>query len=1209
MTITSAGSGIKDLDQSNRLFLKDPANPLVEIPQKSDTWVVNVDSFALTDLPDTNPGDGLSEAITGERTLRSAIIESNTSPGDDVIQLGAGTYLLTIPGSFEDGSLTGDLDITGTLIIRGQGPAVTVIDGGALDRVFHIHPGARVTLVDLTIKNGLAVEGGGIFNAGTLTLQNVNVVQNIAGSQGGGIYNTGTITGNVVSVSVNSAGSRGGGINNLGVITLTSTSLSENYAGSRGGGLYNEPAGTASLRNVSVIANESGSRGGGINSELATATSLANSLIERNLTFAVLPATGASGSLNLHGGVRSLGSNRIQILDATFVNGAAAGLLAADTFGRDGSPLPTATAGISSTEGFGVWVNPLLPGSAAIDAGNNSLYPNSPITPEKDGAGNPRLVDGNRDGILAIDVGAAEFLTNEPVAIFTANPNPAALGETIFFDASRSSLPNPFSGRVISSLQWFFDWPNPTPTLTTTGSTRTTTFTYNDASRLAYTVRLVVTDNLGATSFVEQQVLVGRPTTPVVLRPFTVTTDRTPEIRWSGSPAKYKVILKQAGQPDLVLAQNLSTTSFTPTTNLALGNYSVVIVASNAMGESASDEFAFTITSVAPNAPQGTIFDLTPLFGWSEILGSSRYELWVDRTKPTRLANVISEKFIPSNSFEATAALGVGEYTWWVRAYDADDNPGAWSAQQTFNITQITITKPLSPTLDDTPTFEWTNVGAARYEFWVNQVGGPIKFIYQPALTTNSYTPFTALPNGQYDVWARPLAADGEAGLWSPRYRFQMDYRLGPLTVAPVGITTDNTPTFRWQAIDGAARYDLWVDNVTTGVKQVIRLFVNHVAGAKEITYTPTQTLTAADYRWWVQAVGPDGRRTAWSLPTNFNVPVPTIVAPRGLINTNLPNFVWRGVAQYVRYDLWVDNLTTGQKQVIRIQDLVGTAYQTVLPLENGNFRAWLRAFDKDNNASQWSGNADFTINVGVGDAPTLQSPSGFSVARPTFRWTAGSRAVTYEILVKDMTQASQPIVLNQSGIQGTSFQPTTSLVSGKSYRWWVRGLDAGGNGLPWSQPLDFRVVSNDAPVTPDSDLPLVAAFDISSVITTSLTTPFDDGFRSITAHSNGVVLQVDPVMAAAAETVAEVAAAEPVAEIDTLMAEHFAPGSVEGLLGFEELPIALPVPEAVPAVSPAEPTPARQTAGRVGVFATLAGLVMSRRIRRSEDEDGSSNG
>ncbi|MGV2339615.1 MAG UNVERIFIED_CONTAM: hypothetical protein LVR18_38320 [Planctomycetaceae bacterium] len=137
-----------------------------------------------------------------------------------------------------------------------------------------------------------------------------------------------------------------------------------------------------------------------------------------------------------------------------------------------------------------------------------------------------------------------------------------------------------------AQLQWYFDWPNLTPSLTTGGDVRTTSFTYNDTTRLSYTVRLVVTDSQGTSSFTEQQVLVGRPTVPVVQRPFTVTTDRTPEIRWSASPAKYKVILKRAGSPDVTLAENLSTTSFTPTTDLALGNYNVVVIASNSMGQS-----------------------------------------------------------------------------------------------------------------------------------------------------------------------------------------------------------------------------------------------------------------------------------------------------------------------------------------------------------------------------------------------------------------------------------------------------------------------------------------------------------------------------------------------------------------------------------------------------------------------------------------------
>ncbi|MGV2339617.1 MAG UNVERIFIED_CONTAM: hypothetical protein LVR18_38330 [Planctomycetaceae bacterium] len=138
----------------------------MELTQKSDTWTTTVDSPDLTDLPDTNPGDGVSVAITGERTLRAAVIESNTSPGIDVVQLGAGVYQLSTLGDFEDAARTGDLDVTGELTIRGLGAGVTIIDGGLLDRVFHVHTGARLTLQNMTIRNGRRLRGWWHFQCG-----------------------------------------------------------------------------------------------------------------------------------------------------------------------------------------------------------------------------------------------------------------------------------------------------------------------------------------------------------------------------------------------------------------------------------------------------------------------------------------------------------------------------------------------------------------------------------------------------------------------------------------------------------------------------------------------------------------------------------------------------------------------------------------------------------------------------------------------------------------------------------------------------------------------------------------------------------------------------------------------------------------------------------------------------------------------------------
>ena len=66
--------------------------------------------------------------------------------------------------------VTGDLDVTGDLTINGAGTATTIIDGGDLDRVFHILSG-MVDISGVTIQNGAAT--GGPFDA-----------------FGGGIYNT-----------------------------------------------------------------------------------------------------------------------------------------------------------------------------------------------------------------------------------------------------------------------------------------------------------------------------------------------------------------------------------------------------------------------------------------------------------------------------------------------------------------------------------------------------------------------------------------------------------------------------------------------------------------------------------------------------------------------------------------------------------------------------------------------------------------------------------------------------------------------------------------------------------------------------------------------------------------------------------------------------------------------------------------------------------
>lgn len=237
---------------------------------------------------DNNPGGGC--------TLREAIDLANagappssypngctvkgtmgTAPVTYQINLSAYTYTLASTTN-EDNNANGDLDIEANVIIMGQGtPGATVIDGGGIDRVFHIDPGSddgsfTVQIVNTTIRNGSAGSaGGGIQVTGsndTLYLSHTIVYANASTWNGGGIYNVGTlhITNSDVYSNTSSASTAfgGGGIYNAGTLNVTDSDVYSNtLTGSSiyGGGIYN--AGTMTFSGGSISTNEARNDGGG----------------------------------------------------------------------------------------------------------------------------------------------------------------------------------------------------------------------------------------------------------------------------------------------------------------------------------------------------------------------------------------------------------------------------------------------------------------------------------------------------------------------------------------------------------------------------------------------------------------------------------------------------------------------------------------------------------------------------------------------------------------------------------------------------------------------------------------------------------------------------------------------------------------------------------------------------------------------------------
>ncbi|MDD2754699.1 MAG: hypothetical protein PHS80_04125 [Methanothrix sp.] len=125
-----------------------------------------------------------------------------------VDEISAGGIVKVLSGTYNE-----NVQIDKSLTVKGAGKADTIVNGQLAGSVFTIglnNPSAQVSLLDMTIENGNAQNGGGIYNKGTLDLTGILLTDNSAGN-GGGIYNNGgTLHLKDVSITENAAANGGG---------------------------------------------------------------------------------------------------------------------------------------------------------------------------------------------------------------------------------------------------------------------------------------------------------------------------------------------------------------------------------------------------------------------------------------------------------------------------------------------------------------------------------------------------------------------------------------------------------------------------------------------------------------------------------------------------------------------------------------------------------------------------------------------------------------------------------------------------------------------------------------------------------------------------------------------------------------------------------------------------------------------------------------
>ncbi len=377
----------------------------------------------VTTLTDENNGTVDPSFGTGT-SLREAINFADSQNGPQTIQFAAGltgSILLTM----------GELPvITGNVTIDGPGAPNLTINGQGTSRVFEVASGATADLIGLTIANGNGtgansgdlVNGGGILNAGTLTIEESSLSANTnsgnpnqGSGYGGAIDNTGTLT--VISstfASNNVLSGDGGGIANFGTLSVTNSTFSSNVAGS-GGAIEN--FGTATVTDTTVYNNTvvgASSLGAGILNQ-------GGSLLLNNTIVDSLNSVGTGAVLN------AASSHNL------FVNG--------------GNGVPT----------NGVNGNIVVASSGALNLGtlaNNG----GPTTTVAELAGSPAIGAGLANGVLTDergytrhstpDIGAFELVPTGTLVIVT-NPVSQSVnaGHTVSFTAGASSNP-------IATVQW-----------------------------------------------------------------------------------------------------------------------------------------------------------------------------------------------------------------------------------------------------------------------------------------------------------------------------------------------------------------------------------------------------------------------------------------------------------------------------------------------------------------------------------------------------------------------------------------------------------------------------------------------------------------------------------------------------------------------------------------------------------------------------------
>jgi hypothetical protein len=302
------------------------------------------------------------------------------------------------------------------------------------------------------------------------------------------------------------------------------------------------------------------------------------------------------------------------------------------------------------------------------------------------------------------------------------------------------------------------------------------------------------------------------------------------------------------------------------------------------------------------------------------------------------------------------------------------------------------------------------------------------------------------LPNGTYTVtFSSASQILGSRSVSINNSNAWADLQVGglgrPTVTGPTGSQSNLRPTVTWTSVDEATEYQVRIDDLTGKVPNVS----TGTTGSTSWTL-PGDLMSGRTYRVTVRALRGEVPG-AWSAASDFSVAVPTRHAPAAVTDDIRPDFAWSGISGAVRYELRLNDVTGARSNIFPNTSTTNTWWEVPGDLVSGRTYTWQVRAMNANGMGTWSALGKFSVGRPAQTGPS----SGVPELRPTFTWTGVGAVTAYEVRVTDVSAGG--VIRFQQKAYTTNWTPPADLVSGRTYTWQVRALNAISQGK-WSAPV-----------------------------------------------------------------------------------------------------------------------------------------------------------